>query len=141
MIKYVLLAFIAACANLPYIETDPELLSYLEEYQNDVIDRGLHYRAIPALFVGSSEACQKESAAACCISYNGVPNHIRVVESVWDNLTELTRKALMYHEQGHCAQGLGHTDSGIMRSYLIPPDTEENWETLKDEFFSLDSPY
>ncbi|MEE3080439.1 MAG: hypothetical protein VX341_13960 [Bdellovibrionota bacterium] len=48
---------------------------------------------------------------ACYIYTSGEPAYIKISRSHWKNLSINTKKALIYHELGHCLLGLGHIDS------------------------------
>ncbi len=51
-----------------------------------------------------------------------LPNKDRIIIRElrgWNNLTELERENLLFHELGHCVLGLSHSKTGIMSKTLL----------------------
>lgn len=69
------------------------------------------------------------------IAFCEVGNHKIIVDRrKWYGLTEIQRKALVYHELGHCDRGYDHT-WGIMNTTLYTDaQLSAHWDTLTQEF-------
>lgn len=69
-----------------------------------------------------------------CLGYK----EVRILQSFWDRASATERLTLLYHELGHCALNLDHTDGvpDIMNSYLLDDTTaEKQWDGLVNKMF------
>jgi len=72
------------------------------------------------------------------IGYCTPGNEVRFLTPYWDYASATTRLTLVYHELGHCALGLDHTDSeaDIMNTYILSePTAEKKWDELVNKMF------
>jgi len=68
-----------------------------------------------------------------------VTRKVTVLRSDWDASTDIHRKLVLYHELGHCALGLHHTEESqqIMAKYALPDIFAElNWDELVNTLFT-----
>ena len=67
------------------------------------------------------------------IGYCSPGSEIRFLAPFWNEVSATTRLVLVYHELGHCALGLDHTDgeNDIMNTYLLDERTADSrWNEL-----------
>lgn len=74
-------------------------------------------------------------------NYTSVTSTITVDETRWADLCELQRRALIFHELGHCVLLREHTNDGDPISYMNPALRtceyfEQNKTALDDEMFN-----
>ena len=84
-----------------------------------------------------------------CIEYSNGLKEILLRESSWQNLSDLSREILVFHELGHCDDALDrdHIDAtyrgydlSIMNSLLInPTDYVRYYDEYQEELFTFDS--
>lgn len=137
LISIILLLVVQSCGS---IESSPELRPYMDAYSKAAAERGLglFYKAKPSFFVGRDTiTCSGATTIGCCVRLNGI-SRVEIVKDYWDRATELEKLALMFHEQGHCAQGIrSHTEDGIMRAIVLREPELKNWDALVDSLFKL----
>lgn len=114
MVVILLLSFpfiLSKISNRP-VYTHPSFVKYLEEFEKESdkykVDLNL-YKSITT-FSFSLE----EGTAGLCI-----PNSKTVLVSakVWDSLDEVGRKALLFHEWGHCILRREHAENYLPNSF------------------------
>jgi hypothetical protein len=134
------LLLITSTANAGgYIHSDFQ--SYLDEYLN-LKGRKLSYNINIMYAVGSIELdmLQEVDLARCYRNINGF-RYILVSEQMWsvlesDSKYDATRKAIIFHELGHCDLDLEHTEKGLMKpttdmTYTPSKLTEEMAKVLR----------
>lgn len=132
----VLLLTIVAIVSIPFIYsklsnrpvyTDPNFKTYLDLFEKDAKKHNVNldlYKTITIFGIVS-----EESVAAYC-----VPNTKTIVVSkkTWNELDESSRKALLYHEWGHCILRRDHAEQinyfsmcpeSLMYPYIDPMKT------------------
>lgn len=128
-----LTVILASCAkqrfsgNEPSDEIRPFVESFYSAYAGPELD--ILYMFIPL-----------EEKAAECVTGDGGVRIINVNSEVWDDLCLYQKKAVVWHELGHCVLGRAHVtqyDMSYMRPQLSSCEFyEENEETLDEEMFS-----
>ena len=74
----------------------------------------------------------ESEVAGYCIPTFG----ILINEDGWDSYEEYQKKELIFHELGHCALGLSHSDDGLMTSKMhSEKELKENWNRWLDLLF------
>jgi hypothetical protein len=72
------------------------------------------------------------------IGYCSPGSEVRFLTPFWEDSSATTRLTLVYHELGHCALGLDHTDgeADIMNTYLLDERTADSqWDELVTKMF------
>ena len=67
------------------------------------------------------------------IGYCSPGSEVRFLTPFWEDSSATTRLTLVYHELGHCALGLDHTDGedDIMNTYLLSERVaDKKWDEL-----------
>lgn len=98
-----------------------EVLPYLGKFLDEASARCLSVEPdVSIYFVSESDIDPGEwsSAVGNCEIFS---NHIEIRRSYWENANETEREILLFHELGHCLLSYYyHTDTGLMREYLMP---------------------
>jgi len=112
-----------------------ELVPYIEAFQKDAAYYGVScwgtlYVKVVNEFTFPGLGPQ---VVGVCYPHLGV----EISRSYWEDSTEWERKALMYHELGHCSLGLEHVQTrSIMLPYIEPPRDEVEWNFLVRQMFT-----
>lgn len=125
---------ITSCAEAP---KDPNV--YAREFYNDSIKFGVEAGSVHFRFVEKLRTRAGVEALGIC----NCQGEIRLNTDFWDAYGEWGRRALVYHEMGHCAVGIGcsgsfpHPPGGLI---MAPKQTvsdyyEKNWEILVRTLF------
>lgn len=113
----------------------PKLDFYIEQFATDAAKRN-----VPCYYtftIGFQET-RPEDIGETVIGYCRRGLELRVISSFWDKASGADRMTLLYHELGHCALGLGHTDGepDIMNSYLLDEKiVDTRWDDLINKMF------
>ena len=113
-------------ANFQFATSNPYFDSYKSQFsQNHYIETGrsIDVSRIRINFVENIET--GTSTVGLCYSW-GSKREIVIRQSFWNGVSESYRKALIFHELGHCALNRSHKDEkylgnpvSIMNSYII----------------------
>lgn len=115
--------FISKVTNTP-IYTHPELVKYLEDFQQDAKKYNVEVDYYKLVTVFSNN--QQQGVAAFCLP---ATKTVVIYTQSWDGLNEDGKKALLYHEWGHCLLRRDHVDDinyvtycpkSIMYPYVEP---------------------
>jgi len=128
------------------LTTDDAFLNYIADFEIDYayyLNAEINVHDIPINFTNELE---KEYLGACY--YYGEKRkwkEIKINTKYWTNLDEQQRKALIYHELGHCALNREHKDDyhrsfpvSIMNSYHIGVNYEKYSGEYDYELFTHD---
>ncbi len=134
MFRYLLpLLLLAGCGG--YI--DAELVQYVDEFRVEAESRGL--RPSPDLGISVEYGETPNKSVAFC-EYGLFRNRVLVNRERWGGVAfPLEKKALMFHEFGHCVLGREHvsdTEQSLMIAKPIHVLFENSWSTLVDELFT-----
>jgi len=111
--------FLCSCAR----GMDSELAAYAEEFAAEAtLQTGMRVEAVDMSLVDIIN--DKESLRGRC-DYFANYRHIRINKNKWAKMSEERRRALVYHEQGHCVFKLEHTKEHGIMSPSVPGDIEE----------------
>jgi hypothetical protein len=118
--------FIVGCAPEAY--ADPELAPYYETFKGIVHE--VEAEAQVEIEIRGDESYQitfvdtygEESSTVGQCEQHMTHWEVTVLRSFWDEIDEIARTVLMYHEFTHCALDKGHVESRghYMNSYLQP---------------------
>ncbi len=103
---------LSACASDPYFK------SYEDEFYAEARRRKVPTTATVIAFEEPALTLYGQRPLGDCFYRDELPNVIRIDIHYWRSLTEKCRKALLWHELGHCALNRDHTKTGIMRPTL-----------------------
>lgn len=122
--------FIKTRVNTMFTTVDDEILEYYHRFEstyNVKIDN------IPANFVKL-----EEPILGTCNIYNGGAREILVDVRSWDQMSDLSRELLVFHELGHCYLERGHTDETVTSpDGDIPKSIMSTWilsDTLYEKY-------
>ena len=125
----------------PPFQTDPVFYPYINDFE--------YYARIDASFIPiRMNKLQPGTAGMCHKLHIGdviVAVYIEINKSTWENITELQKNNLIFHELGHCALNRGHTSlnnyvdmcpssfmhEAILSDYCL----QENYQKYLDEMF------
>jgi hypothetical protein len=128
------------------LTTDEIFLNYVADFEIDYahyLDSEINTHNIPINF--SNELDKKYLGA--CYKYGRKEQwkEIKINKELWEGLDIPQRKALIYHELGHCALNREHKDEyhrsfpvSIMNTYHIAGNYEEFPEEYNYELFTHD---
>lgn len=126
-------ANITSCAEAP---KDPDF--YAREFYKDATRYNVQADSVSFQFVEKLRTRAGKEALGICDCLG----NIRLNLDFWEAFGEWGRRALVYHEMGHCAVGIGCDGSGHPAGGLImaPAQTvssyyEKNWSMLVDTLF------
>ena len=127
------------------LTTDETFLTYITDFEIDAAyhaDLDMNVHNIPVNFAD----LDKRYLGACY--YYGKAHQwreIKIDREQWEELDEAQRKALIYHELGHCALNRKHKDEhyrsfpvSIMNTYHIGSNYEKYSEEYNYELFTED---
>lgn len=111
---------------------DPEFRPYLTAFQQDAKKYKVGcYSTSSMHFVTELE---KDIAGYCLPG-----ERIVISRQTWDNLQDIEKSTLIYHELGHCSLGLDHTapnEWALMNPRLLPTYMlEGHWDELVEAMF------
>lgn len=104
---------------------------YWSEYRafySDAKKRGCEVDALQVYF----SPLQKGTAGLCVYYFGIILNDNR-----WHEYGKYQRLELMYHELGHCALGLDHSDGIMSPSIHSEYEIEPNWSRWKEQLFAV----
>ena len=122
------------CQMETFGRVSPQLIPYVEDFRDDAIYYeaacwGTNYIRLVNNF---SMPGFEDTVIGLCYPHIGV----EILRSYWDDATEWEKKALVYHELGHCSLGLDHIqEHGIMLPSLTPPRDEHEWVRMVEQLF------
>jgi Zn-dependent protease with chaperone function len=132
---------VSKLTNRP-VYTHPSFVKYLEDFEKDADKYNINLNLYKAVTIFS--VSMEDGTAGFCI-----PNSKMVVISakVWEGLDKPARKALLYHEWGHCILRRDHTEdyaygsfcpTSLMYPYLDPLKYcyKNNQESYNRELFT-----
>ncbi len=141
MKRLALLALLGACGmphHVDYRESDPELIPSIEAFKYEAITRGVKVRPVVATFVDKWTGVKSRIKGLIGVCYYSGRRgaKIEILRSFYDKSSRRYMELLMAHEQGHCALGLGHTNSKrhIMNSYILK---EFDWLQNREEYLNM----
>lgn len=128
---------------LPPLQINSELWHFVELFKEDGLLRGVNIQANSIRFL-EYESLSGTTAGTCTPYLDGnggiFYSEIRIDEIYRLYDFPLTKKALLYHELGHCLLGLEHKEVQppvIMNpSLLLEIYYKANWTKLVDELFN-----
>jgi hypothetical protein len=132
-LKFLLIGLLSGCGANHYA-MDPELQPYGLEYQQDAAAHG--YNIVPTAMELSDDPQRIPSGlSGVCYRYSDGTTLIVLSHANFEGLENDTwKKALIWHEQGHCVFGLVHQPSGIMRATIeLPLITSQSF----DDYWAL----
>ena len=111
-----------ACAPFTTYTIDPTFMPYVIEFSQHVnVSRvTIQFGNVP------------EAASAACYKNNLGDMTINVRNTMWNILCDKQKRALIFHELGHCVLGRDHLDN--LDSYMYPEIQDCN-------FYELNEPY
>lgn len=121
--------------SVDFVDIDPVLRPYHTEFTQLFAEA---YPGLEPISVGIQFTELTDETAQCRIQ--GRSQVIYVDRSDWDGLCEAQRRAVIFHELGHCALYRDHTDEPM--SYMYPSVLycafyERNQTELDRELFAL----
>lgn len=133
-----------------YSNIDPELRPYVYEYDHHASKNQAVSSSVMSeikLVDGIPTMGSNQTAGICLIWHQTNKRVIEIRSKVWFNITESQKKALMFHELGHCTMGYGHRSStfesggnfikSIMHPVVLDNHTASNyWVALVHELFN-----
>lgn len=134
-----------------YQKFAPEFHVYVHEFDQKASQRGRNTSAVltSMKLVDKLTHNSKNNTAGVCYSTGGRTQlHIEIRSRHWFEFDDLQRRALIYHELGHCVLDLPHTDEKLAVGWLEIPRLmnpyissswflRPYWERLVDDFFSM----
>jgi len=103
---------LSACASDPYFK------NYEDAFYKEAKRRKVATIKTIIRFQEPDVTIYGVKALGDCVRQQDIPNLIRIAADTWKNLDERCRKALIWHELGHCALDKDHTKTGIMAPIL-----------------------
>lgn len=110
---------------------DSEILPFVKEFVKDANAYDASCFGVKDVIV--LENVKDEIAGYC------IPHFVVVMsQSFWDSASTWEKRTLVYHELGHCALDLDHTDEEeIMNPYVLNERTAStNWQSLVRKLFT-----
>lgn len=110
-----------------FTTSDPQFDKYKRSFEEDYYVETGQVISTEAIHINLKDKVDdKNSYVGICIIWPGGQDII-IKEAYWKTLSEFSRKAIVYHELGHCALGRTHDNSldedgratSIMNQYLI----------------------
>jgi len=109
-----------------YPGVDEELWPWFELFESEAAERGVSINLVQMGITGVIEEIEEDNIAGRCNFNRGIPNHVMVDESFWQNTSNLGRQFIVFHELGHCSLFRDHREDAdqfgiclsIMRSGL-----------------------
>jgi hypothetical protein len=104
--------------------------SYDEEYTSfyqDAAEHACFVSPVPVYFA----RLEPEIAGYCVPSFGILLN-----ENHWGKYGPYQRLELMYHELGHCALGLDHSEGLMSPAIHSEKEVEANWSEWREELFT-----
>lgn len=100
---------------------DARLWPFWREFEVQAARRGIDFDLSDWNLVGQIEPIAEENVAGTC-SYGGNhPNTVTIDEEIWDELPEIYKEFIIFHELGHCVLFRDHeeaSNSGICASIM-----------------------
>ncbi|MEL7376951.1 MAG: hypothetical protein AAFN65_08335 [Bacteroidota bacterium] len=122
-------------------DVDPELRPYYEKFLSEAADRGFSYEE-ESVYLGFDNL--NDSSSSWSVGLAGICNHIGgdsalIDRAYWDEIDEVKREMLVYHELGHCLLSREHSSDLILDQSLNASLMRAN--TLFSGFMDIYSPY
>lgn len=114
---------------------DGDATEYIRSFSQDALDRDISCYKVKSITITNDSFDADSDTIGWCKQYSS----IALRKDFWDISTNLEKMALVYHELGHCALGLGHTDNGpaIMNSSLLSHSyLSKHWDELINHLFT-----
>lgn len=148
-----LLLTLLACEREVVEDVHPSFQQYVDRFIEEAALRGQDIDFLDTgLSIQFRDAVDQETGGVC---YTG-DHRIEIEKFFWDDLTDLQREGLIFHELGHCELGRGHRNTLLpngewasrMRGSPIPDDlspvinyTPGRRDYYLDELFDPDTPF
>jgi len=87
-------------------QQDREVLSYVADFEDDY-DVIVDYEIV----LVDEQLGDDINILAICNLKKGSPPRVRIEREFWETNLPIRRRALVYHELGHCSYGLRHNDA------------------------------
>ena len=124
---------------------DAELTQVVTEVSKDLEQRGVDTSPMFSKvdswefdeqpYTGDNGSCKhSDNDTLLSIGQPDTGNHIKVNRYYWSDLNDLSRRALLAHEFGHCAWNKSHEASGIMYEHGYSSLNTNGYGNLIDSF-------
>lgn len=117
---FILTLLLISCGKAPIV--DPILLPYIQRYEAET---GESLANLDVVFNPTLRPI-----VSVCINQT----RIEVDRAYYDTLTDLGREQMIYHEIGHCHQGLSHDSSRVIYKGADIPASIMNPEVFGEEW-------
>jgi len=81
---------------------DERLWTYFERFEINAAERGITVDLVAAGITGVIESIDEDNVAGTCNFNRNVPNHVMVDEQFFNQVGDLFREFIIFHELGHC---------------------------------------
>jgi hypothetical protein len=142
-IPYILIAMtLVACGKKEVLDVAPEFQPYVGRFEQVSAKVGSPV-TVSDLIVKFGPMLHKNENGACEVMSDKTPT-VTINEKVWNQMDDLERESLMFHELGHCVLHRNHkkeiTAQGVPVSIMNPYRIdsflyEENTEYYHQELF------
>ncbi len=130
-----------------YANVDQQLWPYWESFENEARIRGIQIDLEQANLMGVFVEIDQEHVAGSCTFSSNQPRIIRIDNTIWNELPNLYREFIVFHELGHCVLLRNHDETedqhgnclSIMRSGINgckDAYNAENRDFYLDELFN-----
>lgn len=154
--KYLIFMLLISCGRLPFKSKDPRRIKKIDSTFQKYINKYAYLYEIhtgnkpnlSTIGIGFMNSKQEKAfrpqkgnttTLARCRNFKG-SKYSEIVVNVekWEDLSETTRKVLIFHELGHCHLNQDHRDQSIMSTYILEDYIFHKYEKeLYEELFTL----
>lgn len=130
-----------------YDNVPESLWDYFERFEDEAAARGLLINLNQQNITAEIMEITEDGVAGTCSFGSHTPRHIVIDQTFWNNVSDLSKEFVVFHELGHCSLLRGHREDAhadgtcvsLMRSGL--EDCRDNYrlttrESYIDELFS-----
>lgn len=127
---------------------DSKLLPFISEFETEANTRNIDLVSVESIEFQDGDLEGSENTLGVCYMY-GKRRWIRISSKWWEEMTDIYKRQLIFHEYGHCGLSREHYDedfkvdgkiyNSIMTTYVsFGYDTKmtKEWPILVDELFN-----
>lgn len=94
-----------------YANVDAELWPYWQSFEDEAAQRGINIDLNASELVGIFVEIDQDHVAGSCTFSSNQPRVIRIDRTIWEELPDVYREFIVFHELGHCVLFRDHDES------------------------------
>ncbi len=102
-----------------FANVDPSLWPYFQRFEEQAALRGLSINLNELELTGDLEDLPGENVGGQCTWHSNNPNHITIDEPLFNDLSDLYREFIIFHELGHCVLDRDHREDADQHGSCI----------------------